>query len=111
MLPWTDQAGLNGIAFELPGKADTIATTLQAMRPADTAAKVTTPIARLRSALLGEIFLETSDVGDGLDHGGDAKPRSPQCICDVAIAKEHDMGMQLGSALENPRAICREAMS
>jgi hypothetical protein len=73
VLPWLHQTGLNGIPLELSGKADAIATTGQLMRPADTAAEVTTPIARLRSALLGEIFLETPDVGDGLDLGGEAE--------------------------------------
>jgi hypothetical protein len=40
VLPWLNQAGLNGVALELSGKTDTIATTLQAMRPEGTAAKV-----------------------------------------------------------------------
>jgi hypothetical protein len=111
VLPWFDQTGLNGITLELPGKTDTIATTGQEMRPADAAAKVTPPIARLRSSLLGEIFFETADVGDGLDLGGGAEPRSAQRICDVAIAEEYDMGMQQRPGLENPRAVCREALS
>jgi hypothetical protein len=111
VLPWIDQAGLNGVALELSRKADTIATTRQAMRAGDAAAKVTPPIARLRSSLLCEIILETPDVGDGLDLGGDAEPRSAQRIYQIAIADEHDMGMQLRSGLEDPRAVRRKAMS
>jgi hypothetical protein len=107
VLPWVDQAGLNGVALELSGKTDTISTTGQAMRSADAAAKVTPPIARLRNSFLCEIFLETLDVGDGLDLGRDAKPRSAQCVRDVAIADENYMGMQLGSGLENPHAVLR----
>ena len=107
MLPWIDQARLDGVALELAGKTDTISTAGQQMRPADAAAKVTPPVARLRSSLLCEILFETLDVGDGLDLGGNAEPRSAQCVCDVAIADEQDVGMQLGSGLENPHAVLR----
>jgi hypothetical protein len=99
-LPWIDQAGLNSVPLELSGKTDAIPTTFQAMRPADAAAKITTPIARLRSSLLCEIFFEAPDIGDALDLGADAKPRSPRHNRDVAIAEEHEMGVQLRSALE-----------
>jgi serine/threonine protein kinase len=58
-----------------------------------------------------EILFETPNVGDGLDLGRDAKPRSAQCVCDVAIADEQDVGMQLGSGLENPHAVLRMATS
>jgi hypothetical protein len=106
-----DQAGLNGVPLELSGKTDPIPTTFQAMRPLDAAAKLRTPIARLRSSLLCEIFFETPDVGDGLDGGADAEPRSPQRSCDLAIADEHEMSVLLRPGLEDPRAVLRKAAS
>jgi hypothetical protein len=110
-LPWKDQAGLNGVPLELSGKTDTIPTTFQAMRPGDAAAKVTTPIARLRRSLLCKIVFEATDVGDGLDLGAAAEPRSPQRSCDLAIADEHEVSVQLRSGLEDPRAVLRKAAS
>jgi hypothetical protein len=106
-----DQAGLNRVPLELSGETDTIPTTFQAMRPADAAAKVTTPIARLRSSLLCEIFFEAPEIGDALDLDADAEARSPQPSCDLAIADEHEMSMQLTSGLEDPRAVLRKAAS
>jgi hypothetical protein len=87
VLPCLNQARLDGVALELSGKTDTISTPRQAMRPADAAAKVTPLVARLRCAFLCEIFFETSDVGDELDLGCDAEPRSAQYVRDVAICR------------------------
>jgi hypothetical protein len=79
------------------------------MRPLDAAAKLRTPIARLRRSLLCEIPFETLDAGDALDLGADAEQRSPQRSCDLAIADEHEMSVKLRSGLEDPRAVLRKA--
>src|SRR5262249_6129523 len=111
VLPRLNQAGLNGVALELSGKTDTISATGKAVGAPDAAAEVTTPIASLRGSLLGEIIFEASDVGDARDLGAGAEARSAQRNCHVAIAEEYDMGVQQRSGLEDPRAVCRDAVS